>query len=78
MTPATAFPASPARTSSRQWLIPLGLAMAGLVVAGAELGPVGFAADGPGLLNGVAAAAFAVATVPPCSRTGWRPWPMWH
>jgi signal transduction histidine kinase len=64
MSPATAFPASPARTSSRQWLIPLGLAMAGLVVAGAALGPVGFAADGPGLLNGVAAAAFAVAAVP--------------
>ncbi|PVZ53142.1 sensor histidine kinase [Arthrobacter sp. H-02-3] len=64
MTAATAPPASPARASARQWLILLGLAMAGLVVAGAALGAVGFAAAGPGLLNAASAALFAVAAVP--------------
>lgn len=64
MTAATAPPASPARSSSRQWLIPLGLGMVGLVVAGAALGPAGFATDGPGLVNAAAATLFAAAAVP--------------
>lgn len=63
MSAASVPPGSPARASSRQWLTPLGLAMAALVVAGAALGPVGFAADGPGLVNAVAAALFAAAAV---------------
>jgi signal transduction histidine kinase len=54
----------PVMTSSRQWLIPLGLAMVALVVASAALGPVGFSASGSGMLNAAAAAAFTVAAVP--------------
>lgn len=51
-------------TTSRQWLIPLGLAMVALVSLGAALGRVGFAPAGPGLLNAAAAVAFAGSAVP--------------
>ncbi|MCX6500658.1 MAG: histidine kinase [Arthrobacter sp.] len=51
-------------TSSRQWLIPLGLAMVALVVASAALGPVGFSTGGAGMFNAAAAAAFTAAAVP--------------
>lgn len=54
----------PAMTTSRQWLIHLGLAMVALVVASAALGPVGFSTAGAGMLNAAAAAAFAMAAVP--------------
>lgn len=54
----------PGMTTSRQWLIPLGLAMVALVVVSAAFGPVGFSAAGAGLLNAAAAAAFAIASVP--------------
>lgn len=50
--------------SSRQWLTTLGLAMVVLVVLTAGLGGPGFAATGPGLLNGLAALVFAGAAVP--------------
>ncbi len=50
--------------SSRQWLTPLGLAMVAVVVLSAGLGGPGFAARGPGLLNLLAALAFAGAAVP--------------
>ncbi|RAN78774.1 hypothetical protein B5P43_16390 [Bacillus sp. SRB_336] len=51
-------------TSPRQWLTPLGLAMAAVAVLTAGLGRVGFAASGPGLLNCVSALVFAGAAVP--------------
>lgn len=48
---------------SRQWLTPLGLAMVALVVLTAGLGGPGFTTHGPGLLNLLAALAFAGAAV---------------
>lgn len=50
--------------SSRQWLTPLGLAMVAIVVLTAGVSAPGFASGGPGLLNLLAALAFAGAAVP--------------
>ncbi|WP_445155482.1 sensor histidine kinase [Arthrobacter sp. Hor0625] len=48
----------------RQWLTPLGLAMVALVALTAGFSDPGFATGGPGLLNALAALAFAGAAVP--------------
>ncbi len=49
---------------SRQWLMPLGLAIIAVVVLSAGLGGTGFATGGPGLVNFLAALVFAAAATP--------------